>query len=235
MEVVKSTKQFWVLGIFSLMPFFSLAQFFTIDGTYSRPESLFRSASFKDIDGSGLYAKNGGGLNLEFQSAPNIIGVGGSFSMSFFGVRDNLMMRDLGATDLIRTGAISSVNFGIGPVLNVPIIEDLVYWHLKLYGGFRFTGVPGYSLTYDPLDNRYLEVDYSSATNISLHYEFGSGVFVMFSDNVGVNLGVSYLGGTVNTFEYEYAGKGSKLISGVDQLNQTIDYLNFRVGLVLSR
>lgn len=235
MEVRNKAKRLVILGLFGLTPFLSWAQFFTIDGTYSRPESLFRNANFKDIDGSGLYAKNGGGLNLEFQSAQNILGVGGSFSMSFFGVRDNLMMQDLGATDLRRSGGISSINFGLGPVLNVPIIEDLVYWHLKLYGGFRFTGIPDYSLTYDPLDNRYLEVEYSSAANVSLHYEFGSGVFIMFSEKVGVNLGFSYLGGTVNTFEYDYNGKGSKLVSGTDQVNQTMDFLNFRLGLVLSR
>lgn len=202
-----------------------------LGGHYSRPMSLTRSNHFGDKDGTGLFAYSGGGVALEYNSH-KLFGVGGSFSFSSFGIDNEALRTHLQGGAIDRRGNVNSTQFGFGPMANLPIWEERIFLQLKGYGGFRFIGTPDFTLTNDPRDNRFVTVEYNTDAHVSVYYELGTALQFFPSDNIGLSFGLSYVGGTVNTIDYEYRTDGSKVIAGFDEINQTIDFLNYRAGIV---
>lgn len=202
-----------------------------IGGHYSRPLSLTRSSNFGDRDGTGLFAYSGGGFAMELNSR-NMFGLGGSFSFSSFGINEEALRDHLQAGSIDRRGNVNSTQFGFGPVANLPIWEERVYLQLKAYGGFRFIGTPDFTLFNNPRDNRFVTVEYDTNVHFSAHYQLGAAFQFFPTENIGLTFGLDYVGGTVNTIDYKYETDGTKIVDGWDEINQTIDFLNYRVGVV---
>jgi len=206
------------------------AEFF-VGGQYSRPFSLTRETHFGVDNETGLFGNPGGGLTLEANSR-NMFGIGGVFSFSIFGMNHGAFADHLGAQSMQWSGTINSTQLGLGPVFNLPLIEERVFFQAKSYLGFRFIGIPDFELSYDPRDSRFTTVEYSTPAHASTFYQLDGGFQFFPSENIGITLGLGYVGGTVNTINYDFRTDGSKIIQGSDQINQSIHYLNYRFGLV---
>lgn len=225
----------YLLAALLVIPFTAFSQSgaeFVVGGHYSRPMSLTRPTHFGVEDGSGLFANPGGGFMLEVNSR-RMMGLGGILSASFFGMDQAALANHLGAERISWSGGINSTQIGLGPVFNLELIEQRVFFQLKSYLGIRFIGTPDFTLSYSPLDNRYTTMEYRTDAHAASFYQFDGGFQFFPSENVGIVLGIGYLGGSVNSIDYRYRGDGSKQIEGWDEINQSIHYLNYRLGLVL--
>lgn len=224
----------YILALLLAMPFSAQAQNgaeIVVGGQYSRPMSLTRETHFGVKDQTGLFANPGGGFAIEVNSR-NMFGVGGFLSASFFGMDHAGLAEHLGAESISWRGGINSTQLGLGPVLNFELIEQQVFFQAKSYLGIRFIGTPDFTLSYDPLDNRFTTVHYDTPAHTSTFYQLDLGFQLFPTSNVGFVLGIGYLGGTVSTIDYRYETDGSKEIEGPDEINQSIHYLNYRLGVV---
>jgi len=206
---------------------------FFIGGQYSRPYSLTRETHFGAEDKTGLFANPGGGFTFELNSR-KMFGVGGLFSTSFFGMNRDAFAQYLRAESVDYIGGINSTQIGVGPVANLPIIDGIVYFQLKSYVGIRFIGTPDFVAHYLPTENRFTEVEYNTPARASTFYQLDGALQFFPSESFGFSFGLGYLGGTVSTIRYNYITDGSKIIEGSDKINQSIHYLNYRIGLVLT-
>jgi len=203
-----------------------------IGGQYSNPHSFTRDKDFSATDGSGLYAKPGGGFSFEINSR-KLFGFGGLFAYSGFGADYRALATQLKAEYVQNSGIIGSTQFGFGPLANLPIMNEKVFLQLKSYVGFRFIGTPNFSAHYSPLVSRFTTVQYITYSRASTFYQFG-GAFQFFpSSKFGLSFGAEYLGGTVSTINYRYETIGSKVVSGFDSINQSVHYYSFKIGLLL--
>lgn len=208
--------------------------YFHLRGTYSQPHSFFGDRNFSAKDTNGLYAKNGGGFEMEFGHYFNYWGLGGYYSFNYFGMNDKDFRSDYGAVGLQRSGGISSHAFGFGPTFSLPIVEGYWYWHTGLYGGFRIVSTPReLKLEYAPRDNRFTEVIYKGGTRVSGFYSLSTGFSYLFTEKVGLDFNAAYTGGGTNRYNYNYSGSGSKEVEGSSHLNQSVDYLSFQLGLTV--
>lgn len=224
------------LLLFGLVPSLQAQEYsyFHLRGTYSQPQSFFSDRNFSARDTNGLYAKNGGGFDMEFGHYFNYWGLGGYYAFNHFGMEDKNFSSDYGAIGIQRSGGISSHAFGFGPTVSVPLYKGYWFWHTGLYGGFRILSTPReIKLEYAPQDNRYTEVIYKQASNVSGFYSLSTGLSFLIHENVGLDFNAGYTGGGVNRFRYDFVGSGSKEIEGSSSLNQTVDYLSFQIGITV--
>jgi len=225
-----------ILLLALLAPWGALAQdghSFSIDLGYSRPYSLFAEGSFGDQDSSGLYAKNGGGFHFEYRYVYEFVGFQLLYGYSGFGMENDQFRDQHRAASIERKGLINNHALGTGVVFSVPLVEDHFYWNSALSGGFRFVNVAReINLEYSARDSRFTTVTLDNNQHISGFYAFNTGFAGFFNDQFGLNGSLNYWGGTINTIEYEYSTKGSKVIEGTDEINQRFDFLQVRLGVV---
>ncbi|MGD1848630.1 MAG: hypothetical protein ACFB10_24835 [Salibacteraceae bacterium] len=227
----------WLAGLLLLLCTGLSAQeysYFHLRGTYSRPHSFVSERTFAAKDSAGLFAKDGGGFDIEFGHYFNYWGLGGYYSFNQFGMFDDDFANRYGAISVQRSGRITSHAFAFGPTFSLPIINDAWYWHSGLYGGVRILSTPReLLLNYAPQDNRFTEVKYSGATNTNGFYALSTGFSLYFNEQVGLDFNGRYTGGGVHRFNYDYSGTGSKDVEGNQDLNQRVDFLSFQIGLTV--
>lgn len=210
---------------------FAQHNFIQIDGIYSQPRSLFTDGNFSDKNGLGIYAKNGGGFQFSAQSVPEIIGISFAYQLNMFGMDKDKLSQQLNASEIEKIGLNSIHNLFIGPVLQIPFLDDQFYWSLKAHGGIRFISLSEFTAYYPAIYSRFTSVEYQIATRATAVYEFATDIQYIFNSSAGIHLGLSYIGGATNKINYHYLTNGSKVIEGDDSIYQTFDYINIKLGL----
>ena len=95
----------------------------------------------------------------------------------------------------------------------------------------KIVSAPGFTLLNDPLDNRYLEVDYQTSPRAGLHAEFETGIQIALNEQLGIIAAANYVVGSVNRMYYTYDAIGTAFTNGDGYISQNFDHLSLHIGL----
>ena len=199
----------------------------------------YPSSEFSSTTSSGLFAKDGFQFGVEGNYIIKYgIGIGLDLGGEWFRV-DEQAFRDYANPETMEIkGPYASTYFGLNIVANLPIVIDDDHFTINLFAvgtpGIRGIRIPEIDLTYNELDNRYVEVSYRPRPGTSGYISYRGGIQFIFNNAFGLSL--SYKGVMRSQHKLNYSVRSfdaeGQLYEEENYLNTYFNSESYQVGLL---
>lgn len=221
-----------LIAIFGLMAMSAIAQpdimylqktsYFEIGGGTVKPGS-----GLSGTNADGLFAENGGQFYMNYNYFFGYgIGAGLNLEADFLGFDQDKFLSYTGAESMtIKGRGYTSTKFGLNLLASLPVVLIEKVLALHIYGegnaGFRGFSIPGISLKYDELSNKYVEVDYRSRNSSMYYLGYGGGMQLMYKKKIGLNVSYNTIMPIRNSIYYSV-----RMTDAFDNVYEEEGYLN---------
>jgi len=199
----------------------------------------YPSSEFSSTSSTGLFAKNGFQFGIEANYIiKNGIGIGLDVGGDWFEV-DQQAFRDYANPQTMNIkGGYSSTYLGLNIVTNIPIIIVENHFTVNLFAvgtpGLRGMSIPAIDLTYDELDNRYVEVSYRPRASASGYFAARGGIQLLFKNAFGLSFSYKRVMRNQRTLDYSVRSFDALGVLYEDEnfLNSYFNSESYQVGLI---
>jgi hypothetical protein len=207
---------------------------FSIYGGMTIPSSEFSSTS-----SSGLFAQNGFQFGIEGNYIIKYgLGIGLDLGGEWFKVDEQAFMDYANPETMDIKGGYSSTYFGLNIVANLPIVIDDNHFTINLFAvgtpGVRGIRIPPIDLTYNELDNRYIEVSYRPRASVSGYLAVRGGMQLLFNNKFGLTLSYKRVMRSQQKLNYSVRSFDAEGVLYEDEnyLNSYFNSESYQIGLV---
>jgi len=199
----------------------------------------YPSSEFSSTASTGLFAKNG----FQFGIDGNYIikyglGIGLDLGGEIYRMDKNAFLKYANPKTMDIYGGYTLTYFGLNVVANIPIVIDDDHFTINLFGvgtpGFRGIRIPEIDLTYNELDNRFVEVSYRPRSSTSGYIAYRGGIQFLFNNKFGLSF--SYKAVLRSQHKLKYSVRSfdaeGKLYENEDYLASYFNSESYQAGLI---
>ena len=199
----------------------------------------YPSSEFSSTSSTGLFAQNGFQFGVEGNYIIKYgLGIGIDFGGEWFKINEQSFRNHANPETMVIKGGYSSPYFGLNFVANIPIVIDDNHFTVNLFAvgtpGLRGIKIPDIDLTYDELDNKYIEVSYRPRSSTSGYLAYRGGIQFLINNKFGLSLSYKGVMRSQHKLKYSVRSFDAKGVLYEDEnyLNSYFNSDSYQIGLV---
>jgi hypothetical protein len=199
----------------------------------------YPSSEFSSTTPTGGFAQNGFQFGIEGNYIIKYgIGIGLDLGGEWFQVDKQAFWDYANPQTMEIKGGYTSTYFGLNVLANFPIVISDDHFTINLFAmatpGLRGVRIPAIDLTYNELENRYVEVSYRARPGTNGYIAFRGGVQFLFNNAFGLNF--SYKRVMRNQQQLYYSVRSfdaeGNLYEDENYLTSYFNSVSYQVGLI---
>ncbi len=199
----------------------------------------YPSSEFSSTSSTGLFAQDGFQFGVEVNYIIKYgLGIGLDLGGEWFKFDQQAFRNYANPETMDLKTPYSSTYFGLNFLANIPIVINDDHFTVNLFAmgtpGLRGIRIPELDLTYDELDNRYVEVSYRPRASVSGYLAFRGGIQFLINNAFGLSF--SYKAVMRNQHKLKYSVRSfdaeGVLYEDENYLNSFFNSESYQIGLI---